>query len=815
MRKNLKRTANPITSVEEIKQSDDTVLDISKKIFFEHFSEEYTTNNYTLYEIPTQSHSKYPNITSSPHFVRDDGVMIYLDVIDSNDVYLARVSDETIHVGMQILKIKKTIVCEICLNTSIDDIEDDVDSVYDTIESKVHEYSKEMSKQYIYSLTRKKYKKSSEKTGKESKSSKPIEGFNPSDWVSASKTRNYVLNDTLIDWLEYKDQKNTHHTMICEDEDDVPTENYNFDSFLMNKGKDFESKIIKLLKEKVKSNEFVTICQNGHNYHKRILEYEEHSTKEIMKGTPIIYQPVLMNRTGKLAYSYGMPDLLVRSDYLSKLISFDPIPMNLVNHRAPKLNGDYHYVVVDIKFTTLELCSDGARIRNSGNFPAYKCQLYIYNHALGQIQGYEPKASYILGRRYKYQSLKKIFSNNNCFDKVGEIQYNGWDKTYVTKAMRAIKWIKRLRLNGKKWKLFPTPSIKELYPNMCSNNDTKYNDFKASYAKKIGDITLLWNCGVKHRTIAHKNKVFSIYDDKCCAHRVGINGPIQGPILNAIVNINHQTEFDSPLDRISMDIDNHYDNDNILESDFRITVDFETISSVFDDFKNLPIAGDMNILFMIGVSYKYKLEPANYKMFLLSELTMDAEFQLIHQFYQYLREMTTEYLGKTHDIPALCHYGHIERSHFTNLCKRLKHTIGLDVVNDVTMIESSISWFDLYAYFKKKRIVVNGCYKFGLKEIAGRLNELGLINIKWDKTKLADHKPEKGVTAMLMAYEAYRKAAANDTPINKFKIMHSIMEYNKVDCLVIHEIMKVLKQKIEDSLIDESNESASNSEIFD
>ena len=36
------------------------------------------------------------------------------------------------------------------------------------------------------------------------------------------------------------------------------------------------------------------------------------------------------------------------------------------------------YYVIDIKFTTLKLTCDGIHVLNSGLFPAYKAQLYVY-----------------------------------------------------------------------------------------------------------------------------------------------------------------------------------------------------------------------------------------------------------------------------------------------------------------------------------------------------------------------------------------------------------------------------------------------------
>ena len=56
-------------------------------------------------------------------------------------------------------------------------------------------------------------------------------------------------------------------------------------------------------------------------------------------------------------------------------------PDEVVN-KASKLDGPYHYVVVDIKFSTLPLRADGVHLLNAGKFPAYKSQAWIYTQAL-------------------------------------------------------------------------------------------------------------------------------------------------------------------------------------------------------------------------------------------------------------------------------------------------------------------------------------------------------------------------------------------------------------------------------------------------
>lgn len=788
-----------VISDNDIFITDDIFLFISKKIFVHHYKKKYDDMDLSLYQIEQIKHNQYPNIIATPHFVRDDGTVIYLQLIQNNR-FLKMVQENMVHISMEILQTKNASLYTIELKPSINtnDIGEllnlDVTISYLHITEKIIKYSPEEAKKYTEIFSKKSSIINNCNTKIPDKITEVIPiGFDRNEWISASKTRNYALKDTLVDWLDYCYDK-TSNKIKTTKSIDIPNNEKNEHSFIkyiMNKGINFESKVINLIKKKVKQNEFVTICHSMVNFDKRVLEYEKKTKEEILKGTPIIYQSLLMNRTGPLSYSYGQPDLLVRSDYLDKIITKKPLKTQMVTYRASNLKGNYHYVVVDIKFTTLELCADGIRIRNTGSVPAYKCQLYIYNHALGKIQGYEPLVSFILGRKYKFECKKKLYSGNNCFDRFGHIEYNSWDQNYIKETIAAIKWIKTLRTKGFEWKLLPKPSVPELYPNMSSTSETSWNNFKNDYAIQIGEITLLWNCGIKNRHIAHKNGVYTFLDDNCNAENLGINGPKQAPVLNQIININKKRKFSNPMDRIYLNLNEEVNNQWIIPTKLRISVDFETINNVFDDFSELPKSQNNNYLFMIGIAYQIENKKREYKMFLISELSKDAEFQLIYQFYTWLRELTNEHLGKELPIPPLYHWGHIERSYFSNLCSNTRNKLETDVMDDLKMINSKITWFDISESFKKNPIVINGCFKFGLKEIANRLAELELINSNWNNNSLCVN----GNTAMIMAHQTYDKSKQTGIPITKYPIMTEIMNYNKIDCIVIHEIIDLMQKK--------------------
>jgi hypothetical protein len=173
----------------------------------------------------------------------------------------------------------------------------------------------------------------------------------PIDWnymVSASSTRNYLLHDPLIDYLnEYNitsldkipgAKPRNNDTIINYDNNKT---NDIFVNYIMNAGVEFENELIKLIG---KSHKVITVA----NYRdsKNIEKYKD--TIELMrKGEPIIYQGILHNYEN---YTFGTPDLIVRSDYVNKLMNNYIISEEEANIPSPKLGIPYHYKIFSLIF---------------------------------------------------------------------------------------------------------------------------------------------------------------------------------------------------------------------------------------------------------------------------------------------------------------------------------------------------------------------------------------------------------------------------------------------------------------------------------
>ena len=209
-------------------------------------------------------------------------------------------------------------------------------------------------------------------------------------WVSASSTRNHVLGGPLLDWLD-------RHGESKGFERDPVDERTDFLGFIFRKGTEFERAVVQHLRA-LHVGEMRTLGSEGSRRGAgRDLDGAFATWDAMAQGVAIIDQGVLRDPQNR---TYGLPDLLVRSDVLAELFP-EALSSDEAAVAAPDLGvGDCHYVVVDIKYTTLNLSADGGLL-NSGSVAAYKAQLHVYNRALGRLQGYLAPRAFLLGRSWK------------------------------------------------------------------------------------------------------------------------------------------------------------------------------------------------------------------------------------------------------------------------------------------------------------------------------------------------------------------------------------------------------------------------------
>ena len=558
------------------------------------------------------------------------------------------------------------------------------------------------------------------------------------DIVSATHLYNYMMNDPLVDWLKLSHRRGTRKSP------EYTHYANGFTEFIMNRGIEFEGELIKYI-----NNNRVPV----RSVSEYITEESLRETKELMrKGTPLIHSaPVRNYRNG----TQGIIDILIRSDFLSKLVDEPSLTDEEISMSASTLGKPYHYVVIDIKFSTLPLRADGVHLLNSGSYPAYKAQCLVYTEAVGLIQGFTAPHSFIMGRRWKINKGDIIHRNETCLNRLGKISYNSIDIDYKSRTREAIKWVREVRKSGNKWTVNP-PSRIELYPNMCVDSG-KWNCEKEKIADRIGEITNIWYVGVKHRNFAIEKGITSWRDSECTTQKMNING-VRAKTIDAILDINRQN-----IDKIRP---------AVIKTNFcdwrkecnELYVDFETLSDIFSEFSSLPEQPKTDMIFMIGIGWSDSGQ-WRYKNFTCSKPTQEEESRIMNEFVQFVLDRGN---------PKI-HYWHAEKTFWNSA--EAKH----DLISNNWKIRK---WSDLCKLFQEEPIVIKDCFKFGLKAIAKAMRKHGMISTQ------NESECSNGATAMITAWKTYEES---EDPKNSNE-MKDIMRYNEFDCKVLWEILTFLRK---------------------
>lgn len=603
---------------------------------------------------------------------------------------------------------------------------------------------------------------------------KQLNSVEGDSWVSATGIRNYLLGDPILDWLDkyYVDLGFNDGTIITDDmkrdmKETVKKEREKL-NILFDNGNIFEKSVLDELQRKY-PNDMVIV---GKNFQDVTRTNFEKTVEYMKKGIPIIAQGILFNDKNN---TRGMADLLVRSDFINKIFGTDIISDEELISIAT------HYRVIDIKWTTLQLCANGKLIRNGDKIAAYKGQLAIYNCALGNAQNYYPTKAYILGHAWKYEKCGDKFHGNSCFDLLGEIDYAGFDKDFIEKTAEAIRWIRNVRENGGKWTIIP-PTVSELYPNMSNDKDTPWGKIKEKISKEIDELTQLWMVGPKNRIKGHKNRIFSWSQSGCNAKSLGIEGKKIGPVLNKIIQINQSKDKILEPDII---LNNDFDWQNSTHLNF--FVDFETVNGCFmkkptNIYNN---HSENNIIFLIGMGFgENKTLDKNsgwkFSNFKMKHLNIESEEHIIDAWMAKI-DLEIDSYKKDYDeeelIPRIFHWGNAEVTSI-NLANR-RHG------NKWNKWLNKIIWIDLCKIFQNEPIVVKGAFRFKLKDIAKNMYKLKLIESTWDETNGIND----GFTAMVDAIEYYKNTDENSMN------MINIESYNETDCKVMWEMIHFLRKR--------------------
>ena len=584
------------------------------------------------------------------------------------------------------------------------------------------------------------------------------------EWVSASRTRNYVLENALVDWLELYGEEKGYERDTVDDRAD-------FVGIIMSQGQVFEQYVLKYLQA---VSEVETIWSGDYAGRYDITSSEQ-TFDAMTRGVPIIYQGTLRDAESK---TYGSPDFLFRSDIVNELFP-NTLSDAESHHPAPDFpDATWHYVVVDSKFANLDLLSKSGELGNGESSRAYKVQVYLYNRMLDRLQGYSPPHAFLLGRGWKQRVAGESLSNNSSMDRLGPVSCNPDDtegRKVANLAESAINWVRTLRTDGSSWVAEPEPSVDELRVN-AGGEAGYWSDAVKSIIKETEDLTVLYQVSATKRNLANKSGFTRWSDPLLTPEDLGVNGESLKPRLAAFLEVN-KTDGDSLV------LPNKIQSERSLwqpKPKLEFFVDFETVNSLKDTFDEFPNQSGQDLIFMIGCGHMEEGD-WQFECFITDRLTETEEARIIDEWFDYMNLVQSRL-----DTGNNAHIYHWSAAEVNFLQKASNSAYNRHPDNNWP----DPNWFDfLQRVMRQEPVVVRGAHGFGLKAITKALNNLELIDIEWpDGTT-------DGLGAMTGAWWCDEQAKINGDTLTDYELMDDIRDYNEIDCRAMLEIISYLRIK--------------------
>ena len=463
---------------------------------------------------------------------------------------------------------------------------------------------------------------------------------------------------------------------------------------------------------------------------------------KIYNRVPLIINPLLVNDKYKLIVKC---DIMIKKNLFLKI--FDEI-----TNVSLDIIHDNDYLIINLVPEVLTFKKGCREIRNTYNVFYNKCSLYAFNSALRKYIN-RNNFYFLFGKEYKY--------DNKTLNKKNNIGLVIFDPIYRDKIINSIKWLNKLKQN--KLELYPKPSCMELYPNM-NNKQSLWESEKQKLAEKIKEITLIWRIS---------------YLDRNRLIQVGIDTWDNLYLLNNLYELKDQSTTRIIQEKI-IHMNKH---DNLVVEPRNITRDFKDIlkpsklefildiESVLHleekgNYFNNDKQEELPNICIIGLIIINNGEHI-FKDFTIDNLTIEDEKQNIMNWVNFISK---------YDEIKIYHWGHAEKSYLENIHKRFP---------DIKLPKMLL--IDLLHYFRQEPIIIKNCFNFSLKTIGKNLFKHGLIKSTWSDT-------DNGLDAMIKFKEICLEKDKN-IPLKRYIEVSEIIEYNKMDCVILMEILYYLRKK--------------------
>lgn len=570
-------------------------------------------------------------------------------------------------------------------------------------------------------------------------------------WVDASELRNHLNEDPQLDWFECFGEAQGFMRSEIDASLDMR-------GFLDVKSSAFEDAVVRYLSVRLD-----------------VVRDPGPALLDVMRrGASVIVGALVSDETTR---TRAAPALLVRSDALRRLFP-DALSEEGASRPAPALGASaWHYRVVEVGFTTLELTPAGD-LALWGSKRRYVAEAFVANRALGELQGFLPEASFLLGRSWRMSDEGSTVRGEDAMSRIGRIRHDARlpdGGAVLTAVEEAVRWRRALAEGGAAWRVLPEPTREELRPNLRNDRDEPWRSSKRRIAEELQDLTRLSRVRPLHRARALRQGVPRLDDPRLSAVLLGVTGE-SATLIDAILAAQRGASGGTWPERVS-----------VSEAIWRpvpsleFFVDFETVSDLDDDLDEFPTRGGCAMIFMIGCGH---VEAGQWRHhgFTANALVADEEVRLIDAWLAHMRDVRTR-LGHPAVAPLVHHWSSHEATSLDRAFEvvRARHP-------DRGWEEPR--WFDLLErVFWAQPVGVRGAFSHGLKDVARALDALGLISSRWPNGGVAD-----GVGAMVGAWSAERWRKENGGGLRGAPVMQDIERYNEADCRALHEVLTFLRR---------------------
>ena len=493
-----------------------------------------------------------------------------------------------------------------------------------------------------------------------------------SAWVEAAKTRNRVLDDPLLDWLE---EFGADHGYVKDDCSPAYEPLADFSAYQHERNVRFRNEVVSAICSCVRA-----VVVTGDNDGERAAATEGF----VRSGAEVIVSPVLRNSRARVV---ARPLALVRVDRLSHVV---PAAIGPVRDGRPR------HVPVHASARHLEIEAQG-HVRCTTELLPPVIEAWHSAHALSELQGYAVPA-FVVG--LPMMSVGRIDQDHRPASSEGSL---------AALAMASVAWLQRLQAEGAGWTPLPLPTVPELYPHARNHDDSPWRGAKRAIAFELRELTLLPGVTTKLRRQAHANGIMRWDDGRASAASLGVESATHAARTDVVLAANRGHSNAVLPEALGS---------NLAWRDaapVELYVDFET---AFEETQDGP-----QRVVQVGCGH---VEDGRwvFEQWTVDRVNDSEERRILSAWLSHIYD-----IGRNAGVgPAdvrLFHWSQAERAAYARAIR-----------NGTAPVPSELGWTDVLEVFRATPIGVRDAFDYSLKSITRAMRDAGLISACWEDDSL-------------------------------------------------------------------------------